>query len=111
MVVLSNAPMDRAPEIAEALVSEGRAACVNLLPSVRSIYRWQGEICDEQETPMLIKVSAAGCEALVARLTELHPYEVPEIVVLPVDVEASHAGYVAWVAEQTCVDHVDQEPS
>ncbi|TVQ91020.1 MAG: divalent-cation tolerance protein CutA [Deltaproteobacteria bacterium] len=97
VVVISNAPEADAPRIAEALVKERRAACVNLLAPVRSIYTWKGELCDDAEVPLLIKVADSGVSALVERLSELHPYDVPEIVVLPVDVARSHPGYVAWV--------------
>lgn len=99
-VVLCNAPEALAPRLARALVDEGLVACVNILPGVRSIYRWQGEVCDEVEATMLIKVSQAGLGAMRTRLKELHPYQVPEIVVLTVDVDASLADYVAWVRGQ-----------
>ena len=96
-VVLCNASPDEAPALARALVSEGLAACVNLIPGVTSIYRWERAVHEDAETTMLIKVAAEGVEALSARIRALHSYDTPEIVVLPVDVEASDASYVAWV--------------
>lgn len=99
-IVLSNIGPDDAERVATALVGERLAACVNLLP-VRSIYRWDGAVQNDAETTMLIKVSADGVERLVASLKELHPYDVPEIVVLDVDAGASLGAYVDWVRAET----------
>src|SRR5690348_16157010 len=99
IVVFSTFPSeDKAADIARTLVSEGLCACANLVPPVRSIYRWQGELCDERETLAIIKTTRERFDALHARLVELHPYEVPEVIALPV--EAGHAPYLDWVA--TC---------
>jgi len=95
-IVLCNAPPDRAEEIARTLVEERLAACINLLP-VRSVYRWKGELQQDAEVTLLIKVSAERVAALGQRLRALHPYELPEIVVLDVNTERSLAEYVAWV--------------
>ena len=95
-MLLCNAPPERAPEIARTVVDEGLAACVNLL-AAQSVYRWQGSVVEEAETTLVLKVPADGVARLRARLLELHPYEVPEIVTLAVDVEQSHAPYVEWV--------------
>lgn len=97
VVVLSTCPdRDRALAIARALVDEGLAACVNVLDGVRSIYRWQGAVHDDAEVLCVAKTTAARFEALRARLVELHPYEVPEVIALPVS--AGHAPYLAWLA-------------
>lgn len=97
IVVFSTFPSeDKAAEIARRLVSEGLVACANLVPPVRSIYRWQGEVCDERETLAMMKTTRERFEALKARLVALHPYEVPEVISLPVD--GGHAPYLAWVA-------------
>lgn len=98
-LVLSNAPPDRADEIARRLVEERLAACVNLTP-IRSVYRWKGAIAEEAEVTLLIKVSVERVDALVARLRVLHPYELPEILVLDVDAERSLSEYVAWVRSE-----------
>ena len=90
---------DKAAEVARILVTEQLAACVNLLGPVRSIYRWQGEISDDSETLAVIKTTRERFEALKARLVELHPYEVAEVIALPV--EAGHAPYLAWVEAET----------
>ena len=93
-VCLSTAPPHRAADIAHTLVDEGLAACVNLIPGVRSIFRWQGAVQDDPESLLVIKAPQEGLEALAARLEALHPYEVPELLVLRP--EASLAPYLAW---------------
>ena len=99
-VVLTTLPSpDKAAEIARILVDEQLAACVNLLPAVRSIYRWQGAVSDDTETLALIKTTAARYDALAARLVSLHPSEVPEILAL--SPSSGHAPYLAWLAAST----------
>lgn len=99
VVVLCNAPPDRAQALAEALVDERVAACVNLFPGVISVFRWDGARSVEAETTLLIKAPMSGVERLRERIVALHPYQVPEILVLPVDALASHAPYVQWVRD------------
>ena len=97
LVVLSTFPdADKAAQIARVLVDERLAACVNLVPAVRSIYRWQGAIQDEAEALAVIKTTPACYPALAARLAELHPYDVPEILALPL--ADGYAKYLAWLA-------------
>lgn len=84
-----------AQTIAEALVRERLAACVNRLPGIHSIYRWQGAVTTDNEELLLIKTMAIRFEALRARLLELHPYELPELIAVPV--ERGHAAYLDWV--------------
>ncbi len=97
IVVFSTFPSeDKAADIARTLVSEQLCACVNLVPPVRSIYRWQGQICDERETLAIIKTTRERFDALRERLIELHPNEVSEVIALPV--EAGHPPYLDWVA-------------
>ncbi|MGH8259375.1 MAG: divalent-cation tolerance protein CutA [Steroidobacteraceae bacterium] len=88
-----------ADRIARVLVTEGLAACVNRLSGVRSIYRWKGAIQDEPEALLLIKTTITRYQALELRLKALHPYEVPEIIALPV--RAGAESYLAWLAEET----------
>ena len=98
-VVLCNAPPDQAERIARALVESRVAACVNLVPGVISIYRWKGSVEREPETTMLIKTADDRVATLMEELKKLHPYEVPEMVVLPVaDVNAP---YAQWVEDET----------
>ncbi len=99
-IVLSNLPPADADRIATLLVEERLAACVNLLP-VTSVYRWKGETCRDPEVTALIKVRAAGVDALKARLLELHPYDLPEILAIPIDEAGSLAAYVSWVREES----------
>ena len=97
LVCLCTCPdRDSADAIARTLVAERLAACVNLLPGVASIYRWQGKIEDAAECMMVIKTTRAAWPRLLERLPELHPYEVPELIAC--DVRDGHAPYLAWVA-------------
>ena len=90
---------DKAAELARRLVEEGLVACVNLIGGVRSIYRWKGEVSDDAEVLCVLKTRRGRIAAVKARLLALHPYEVPELVVL--DVIDGHAPYLQWVAEST----------
>jgi periplasmic divalent cation tolerance protein len=96
LVVFSTFPDGAtAQTICAALVAEGYVACANLLPAVTSIYRWQGEVREESEILAILKLPLEGFPALKEKLTALHPYEVPEIVALPVS--AVNPAYLAWV--------------
>jgi periplasmic divalent cation tolerance protein len=88
-----------AERIADALVGESLAACVNLLPAVTSVYRWQGQVERASEIQLLIKTTAGRLEALGARVAELHPYELPELIA--VEARAGLPAYLDWVAAQT----------
>ncbi len=104
VLVLTSCPAptaerDVAAELARALVEERLAACVSVLAGVRSTYRWQGQLCTEGEVLCLIKTTAGRRDALLARLAALHPYEVPEGLVLPV--EDGLRPYLAWLAAET----------
>jgi periplasmic divalent cation tolerance protein len=85
--------------IAEALVGERLAACANLVGPIRSIYRWQGEICRDDEHLMLIKTTREHYASLEARVKTLHSYEVPEIVAVPIAVGS--AAYLGWLRDVT----------
>ena len=96
LLVLSNFPnSDAAKTAANALVKEKLAACVNLIPGVTSIYEWNETIECESETTALIKTTEATFPALKQRLLTLHPYELPEIIALPI--QAGLEGYLSWV--------------
>jgi periplasmic divalent cation tolerance protein len=84
--------------LARTLVEERLAACVNVLPPMTSLYRWQGRVEEDQERLLLIKTAADRVAALEMRLRQLHPYELPEFVVLEA---AASAAYAAWVREST----------
>jgi periplasmic divalent cation tolerance protein len=96
LVVLVTAPAQQAEPLARALVDEALAACVNLTPAVRSIYRWEGRVEQAQEVLLVIKTRAQAFEALRLRVLSLHPYQCPEIIALPV--VAGHPAYLEWLA-------------
>jgi periplasmic divalent cation tolerance protein len=97
VVVLITAPTaDAAASIARTLVEEGLAACGNVLPVIRSIYRWEGEIHDDAEAMLVLKTERRLVPALKERLPGMHPYQVPELLVLPV--EDGLGPYLDWVA-------------
>lgn len=99
LLIMSTCPdAETAVRIAHALVEERLAACVNRLPGVASTYRWQGEILDDAEVLLLIKTTRERFEALRARLVELHPYDVPEVVAL--DIADGHPPYLNWIAQE-----------
>jgi len=98
IVVISTFPdAETARRAGHALVEESLAACVNILPPVESIYRWKGAIETASEILVLIKSTTWKYQLLEARILELHPYEVPEIVSLRVD--AGHVAYLDWIGQ------------
>jgi periplasmic divalent cation tolerance protein len=100
LLVLTNLPDEAsAHALATSLVTEGLAACVNVLAPCRSIYRWQGKMEDAQEMPLLIKTTAERYPALEAAIRARHPYELPEIIAVPI----AHGlpEYLDWVATET----------
>jgi periplasmic divalent cation tolerance protein len=96
-VVLCTCPADHAERVAQTLLEERLVACVNIVGGVRSLYWWKDAIASDVESMLVIKAPAARYAALEARLTEVHPYEVPEILSLEV-VDGSRS-YMAWVRE------------
>jgi len=102
-LILSTCPdADTAQRLARTLVEERLAACVNLLPGAISTYRWQGKVEQATEVQLLAKTTADRRDALMVRLAELHPYELPEI--LAVETAAGLPAYLAWVATETRQD-------
>ncbi|MFH1529834.1 MAG: divalent-cation tolerance protein CutA [Pseudomonadota bacterium] len=97
VVLVTCASMDDATHIARAVVEGRKAACVNILPQVRSIYRWEGAIHDDPELLLVIKTTREMFEALSTTIREAHPYAVPEIIALPVT--DGYDGYLRWVVE------------
>ena len=100
LLVLTNLP-DRASaeKLAAALVEQRLAACVNVLAPCRSVYRWQGAVQKEEEHPVLIKTTRERYAALEAAIRAAHPYELPEIVAVPI--ERGLPGYLQWVIDET----------
>ena len=100
LVVLTTLPnADAAAALAKTIVEERLAACGNILPAVRSIYRWQGKTQDEPEVLVVLKTQRALFEPLRARIVQLHPYEVPEVIALPI--AEGHQPYLDWIASET----------
>jgi len=99
VVFVTTPTAERAAELARALVEERLAACGNVVPGLRSIYRWEGKVHDEGEALLVLKTTRARFESLRERVLALHPYEVPEVIALPI--EAGSAPYLAWIASET----------
>ncbi len=97
VVLTTVASEEQASRLARGLVELRHAACVNIVPIRRSVYRWRGEICDEPELLLVIKSRSEEYEALAAAIRELHSYEQPEILAL--EVARGDAGYLAWLAD------------
>ncbi|HEY8427476.1 MAG TPA: divalent-cation tolerance protein CutA [Sandaracinaceae bacterium] len=100
ILVLCTAPdAEVGAKLARGLVEARLAACVNVVPGLRSFYVWKGEVHDEPEVQLLVKTRRSRFDALSAWIAEHHPYEVPEIVALPI--EAGAKSYLDWLEEQT----------
>ena len=100
VIVLTTLPADAdAQAFAHALVDARLAACVNLLPPMESVYRWQGEVANETERQVVIKTTSHCVDGLWQRVRDLHPYDVPEFVVLPI-VDGNQA-YLQWLGAST----------
>jgi len=93
-----------AQRIADALVEDRLAACVNVVPGVRSIYRWKGAIECSDEVLLLVKTVAAQLDAVSARIATLHPHELPEVIA--VEASGGLSAYLDWVAECSNEDRV-----
>jgi periplasmic divalent cation tolerance protein len=99
LVVLVTCPPDRAQQIATALVEERVAACVNVVPSLQSIYRWKDDVQSDGEALLIVKTAQDRFEALKQAVLRHHPYELPEVIAVAVD--RGHAPYLEWVVEST----------
>lgn len=100
VIVLTTLPSGAdAAALARTLVAERLAACVNVHQEMGSIYRWDGAVAEETERQMVIKTSRAQVGALWERVRDLHPYDVPEFVVLPI-IDGSDA-YLRWIGDST----------
>ena len=103
LLCLCTAPdLATARALADALVGERLAACVNLLPGLESVYRWQGQVERGEEVLLLIKTTRTCLPALQARIVALHPYELPEV--LAVESAGGLPAYLDWIASETRSD-------
>jgi periplasmic divalent cation tolerance protein len=100
VLILTTLPADAdAGAFAEALVDARLAACVNLLPVMESVYRWEGRVQRDSERQLILKTSRERVATLWQRVRELHPYDVPEFIVLPI--VDGHDAYLRWIGEST----------
>ena len=99
IVLITAGTEEEAARIGLTLVEERLAACANLVPRIRSIYRWKGQICDEQEFLIIVKTRTSLFQELEKRVRELHSYEVPEIISFPVT--RGLPQYLEWVQDET----------
>jgi len=97
-IIVASCSVEEADGLARSLVEGGHVACVNLVPGVRAHYVWKGELCRDEEVLMWMETSDEACASAVARLTELHSYDVPKILVL--EPQGVNAPYLAWLHEQ-----------
>ncbi len=99
VLILTTVPAEREPAggLARALVEAQLAACVNVLPEMHSIYRWQGAVEEAREHQLVIKTTAARLTAVREAIARLHPYDVPELIVIPVTDGAS--SYLEWISD------------
>jgi periplasmic divalent cation tolerance protein len=101
-VYVTAASAEEAARIGRTLVEERLAACANLLDGMRSIYRWEGKVEEAAETVLILKTERRASDRLAARVRELHPYDCPCVVALPL--VAGDAGYLRWIQEQVAAD-------
>jgi|SRR3990172_8372416 len=99
VVLITASSVDEADKIAHALVSQRKAACVNIVPSVNSLFWWQNKIDSAAETMLIAKTRAALLPELIALVKQNHRYSVPEIIALPI--VGGNADYLKWVDEET----------
>ena len=99
VVLVTVSSVREAQTLARTLLSEHLAACVNITSPIRSLYRWEGDIADEQEWQLVIKTQASLFEALAARVQALHSYDIPEIIALPI--LAGAQSYLDWIQHET----------
>lgn len=98
LLVISTVPdQETAKAVAKALVEERLAACVNIVPNFGSVYRWQGEVVEDNEVMLLIKTRRERYAELETRIRSLHPYNLPEVIALPI--QQGSIPYLNWISE------------
>ncbi len=99
VIYITTGSIDEAKMIGRALVEEKLAACSNIISPIQSIYSWQGEICNDKEALMILKSRKKLFKKIVKRVEELHSYDVPEIIAIPI-IEGS-SKYLSWINDET----------
>jgi len=98
-MVLCTCPQESADDIADAVLGDRLAACVNIISQVRSKYWWEGKINTDNESLLIMKTRDDLVADLIAKIKEVHPYEVPEVIAF--DIKDGNADYLKWIAEET----------
>ncbi len=98
-IFITTQSFEEAKRIAHTLVEENLVACTNVIPTIQSVYRWEEKICDDSETLLICKSKKACLKSIVSRVKELHSYDVPEIIALPIT--GGNPDYLTWVDENT----------
>lgn len=99
VVLVTTSDAEDASRIARALVDEKLCACVNVVGPIRSVFKWEGKVCDEAEALLVIKTRGALFDRLCGRIRELHSYDVPEVIALPI--VAGNDAYLRWIDKET----------
>jgi len=102
LVFIPASSMQEAEKIAQTVVEERLAACANIISNITSVYRWEGEVRRDQEVFLIAKTRRGTFSRLTKRVKEIHSYEVPEVIAVPV--EAGLTGYLNWIAEEVSVE-------
>ena len=102
IVLVTTSSAEEASRIGDVLVSERLAACVNIVPGIESIYRWEGKVTRDHESLMIIKTTAERYEDLERRIKELHSYSTPEVIALKI--ERGSEQYLNWLSDSTAND-------
>jgi periplasmic divalent cation tolerance protein len=111
VLALVNAPTGDAERIARAIVELELAACVNVVPAVKSFYRWEGRLVEDTEATLLIKTRSALIPRLTEEVKAIHPYSVPEVIAIPLDASLGNPDYLAWVRAETARTPLEAPPS
>ncbi len=99
VIFITTSSLDEAEKIGRALVEEKLVACSNIVSPIRSIYHWQGKICDDKEALMILKTKKKLFKQIEKRVKALHSYEVPELIIMPI-IEGSNK-YLSWLKNET----------
>ena len=100
LLVLCSCPDEAVAEkLAKTVIEDGLAACVNIVPGVRSIYKWEGKLEDQREVMLLLKTAETRFDGLQLMIKALHPYELPEIIAVPIT--RGNNAYLDWIAAST----------